>query len=99
MLVDLVNLPVVTPGITGGAPQAAKPRLASAPRIVGVRPQGATPPPDALEARIAALANLSTPASTLPEPDNDGMAGGGRRWRRLCPGRFCAGADPAPLVA
>jgi hypothetical protein len=76
MLVDLVNLPVVTPGITGGAPQAAKPRLASAPRIVGVRPQGATPPPDALEARIAALANLSTPASTLPAPDNDGMAGG-----------------------
>ena len=36
-----------------------------------------TPPPDALEARIAALADLSAPASALPAPDNDGTAGGG----------------------
>jgi hypothetical protein len=75
MLVDLVNLPVVTPGIAGGTPQVAKPRQANAPHISGVRPQGAAPP-DILEARIAALANLSTAASALPAPDNDGNAGG-----------------------
>ena len=76
MLVDLVNLPVVAPGITGGAPVVARPHPATAPRIAGVRPQGVTPPPDAMEARIAALANLSSAASALPAPDNDGTAGG-----------------------
>lgn len=76
MLVDLVNLPVVAPGSAGGAPQTARPRPASAARISGVRPQSAQPPPDILEARIAALANLSMPASALPAPDNDGTAGG-----------------------
>jgi hypothetical protein len=76
MLVDLVNLPVVAPGIAGGAPQVARSHEASAPRAIGVRPQGATPPPDIMEARIAALANLSTAASALPAPDNDGTAGG-----------------------
>jgi hypothetical protein len=75
MLVDLVNLPVVAPGIAGGAPRVARPIEASAPRISGVRPQGAVPPPDIMEARIAALANLST-ASALPAPDNDGTADG-----------------------
>jgi hypothetical protein len=76
MLVDLVNLPVVAPGIAGGAPQIAPPHAASAPRVIGVKPQGTEPPPDMLEARIASLANLSTPASTLPAPDNDGTSGG-----------------------
>jgi hypothetical protein len=77
MLVDLVNLPVVAPGLAGGAPQTAPPRAASAPKVIGVKPQGITPPPDLLEARIASLAKLSTPASTLPAPDNDGGAGNG----------------------
>ena len=76
MLVDLVNLPVVAPGLAGGAPQVAPPRAASAPKVIGVKPQGAVPPPDMLEARIASLANLSAPASTLPAPDNDGTSGG-----------------------
>lgn len=76
MLVDLVDLPVVAPGTPGGAPQVARPRQASAPRILGVTPKAQAPPPDALEARIAALANLTAPASALPAPDNDGTAGG-----------------------
>ncbi|HWY60315.1 MAG TPA: hypothetical protein VNW15_00290 [Rhizomicrobium sp.] len=76
MLVDLVNLPVVAPGNPGGAPQVARPREAQAPRISGVRPNAPTAPPDAMEARIAALANLTAPASALPAPDNDGTAGG-----------------------
>jgi hypothetical protein len=41
-----------------------------------VKPQAVTPPPDALEARIASMAKLSAPASTLPAPDNDGTSGG-----------------------
>jgi hypothetical protein len=76
MLVDLVTLPVVTPGIAGGTPQIARPRQTSVPRISGVRPQGIASPPDILEARIAALAHLSTVAIALPAPDNDGNAGG-----------------------
>lgn len=76
MLVDLVRLPVVSNGTPGGATHVAPPRLARAPRIQGVTPKGATPPPDALEARIASLADLSTPASVLPAPDNDGTAAG-----------------------
>ena len=76
MLVDLVNLPVVAPGTPGGAPEVARPRQAMAPRVTGVKPNGIAPPPDALEARIAALANLTTPASALPAPDNDGTTGG-----------------------
>ena len=76
MLVDLVKLPVIAPGVSGGALQVARPREASAPRILGVRPQAATLPPDALEARIASLADLKAPASLLPAPDNDGTSGG-----------------------
>lgn len=76
MLVDLVNLPVVAPGTAGGAPHVAPPRAATAPNIIGVKPQGIAPPPDMLEARIASLAKLNAPASTLPAPDNDGTAGG-----------------------
>jgi hypothetical protein len=76
MLVDLVNLPVVAPGTPGGAPVVARPREALAPKPLGVNPKGAMPPPDAMEARIAAMANLTAPASALPAPDNDGTAAG-----------------------
>jgi hypothetical protein len=69
-------LPVVPPGIAGGAPQVAKPVQARAPRVSGERPQAVTPPPDAMEARIASLADLTSAASTLPAADNDGMDGG-----------------------
>ena len=76
MLVDLVRLPVVANGAPGGATHVAEPRLARAPRVLGVTPKAITPPPDALEARIASLADLTTPASVLPAPDNDGTAAG-----------------------
>jgi hypothetical protein len=76
MLVDLVKQPVVAPGTMGGAPQAAKPRQARAPRPAGVKPEAAKPPPDAMEARIAALADRTAPASILPAPDNDGTGSG-----------------------
>jgi hypothetical protein len=76
MLVDLVRLPVVANGTPGGATQVAPPRQARAPRVQGVTPKATTPPPDALEARIASLADLTAPASVLPAPDNDGTAAG-----------------------
>jgi hypothetical protein len=76
MAVDLVNQPLVAPGLSGGAPLVARPREAAAPRALGVTPKAATPPPDALEARISAMAALSTPASALPAPDNDGTSAG-----------------------
>jgi hypothetical protein len=74
--VDLVNLPAVAPGQAGGAPHKAEPRVATAPRAIGIRPHAAPPPPDALEARIAAMANLQEAASPMPAPDNDGSEGG-----------------------
>jgi hypothetical protein len=76
MLVDLVNQPVVAPGLPGGASRAAQPREARAPRALGENPKAVAPPPDAMEARIAAMANLVAPASILPAPDNDGTASG-----------------------
>jgi hypothetical protein len=76
MLVDLVRLPTVAPGLQGGAPQVARPQLARAPKVIGETPQAVKPPPDVLEARIASLANLTTPASILPAPDNDGTSAG-----------------------
>ncbi len=76
MLVDLVQLPVVTPGPAGGAPEVARPREARAPKAVGETPKAVAPPPDALEARIASMANLTSAASTLPAADNDGTSGG-----------------------
>jgi hypothetical protein len=78
MLVDLVTVPVIAPGAAGGAPKKAiMPHQATAPRISGVRPNSVTPPPDALEAQIAALADARAPESVLPSPDNDGLGGGG----------------------
>jgi hypothetical protein len=76
MLVDLVQMPLAAEGPAGGAPEKAKPRLAVAPRAVGVKPQATTPVPDELEARIARMAQLQAPASALPAPDNDGKAYG-----------------------
>ena len=76
MFVDLVNLPAVAPGQAGGAPHKAEPRIATAPRAIGIRPNAPAPPPDALEARIAAMANLQEAASPLPAPDNDGSEAG-----------------------
>ena len=76
MLVDLVQMPVIAPGPAGGTPRQNKPRPAIAPRVVGVRPEAATPVPDELEARIARMAQLQAPASALPAPDNDGAAYG-----------------------
>ncbi len=76
LLVDLVNQPVVAPGLPGGAPRVAHPREALSPKALGVNPKGTPPPPDAMEARIAAMATLTAPASALPAPDNDGTAAG-----------------------
>jgi hypothetical protein len=70
-------MPVIAPGLEGGAIEAGRPRPAIAPHPSGVRPDGVTPPPDALEARIAEMAQLQAPESALPAPDNDGMAGRG----------------------
>jgi len=77
MLVDLVKMPVIAPGPEGGAIEAGRPRPAIAPHPSGVKPQAVTPPPDALEARIAQMAQLQAAASPLPAADNDGMAGRG----------------------
>ena len=76
MLVDLVPIPVVAPGTSGGAPQVARPREAVAPKAIGEKPKAVAPLPEALEARISAMATLTSPASLLPAPDNDGTAGG-----------------------
>jgi hypothetical protein len=77
MLVELVSVPVIAPGTKGGAIVTGRPRPATAPRILGVRPQSPTPPPDVLEARIAQMAQLQAPASALPAPDNNGLAASG----------------------
>ncbi len=74
MLVDLVQMPVIAKGPAGGALEQNKPRPAIAPRVIGVKPQATSPVPDELEARIARMAQLQTPASALPAPDNDGAA-------------------------
>jgi hypothetical protein len=76
MLVDLVAEPMTQPGAAGGAPQAARPRPAIAPRVLGVKPQAQTPAPDELEARIAKMAQLQAPASVLSAPDNGGTSYG-----------------------
>jgi hypothetical protein len=77
MLVDLVTMPVIAPGPAGSTIEEGRPRPAIAPKPSGVKPQGVTPPPDALEARIAQMAQLQSAASPLPAADNDGMAGRG----------------------
>jgi hypothetical protein len=78
-LVDLVTLPVTAPGPAGGATAPPRPTIRAAPRILGVTPKAAPPPPDELEARIRGLANLTAPESALPGADNDG-SGAGSGW-------------------
>jgi hypothetical protein len=77
MFVDLVTVPATAPGSAGGAGTARQPHQPTAVRRTGAAPRAQEPPPDAMEARIAALADLRAPASTLPAPDNDGPSGSG----------------------
>jgi hypothetical protein len=75
--VDLVPMLTIGPGRPGGAPLVRpQPRQALAPVRAGERPQANKPPPDEIEARIAALASLREAAAPLPAPDNDGAAAG-----------------------
>jgi hypothetical protein len=77
MLVDLVTAPTIVPGPPGGAETPLRAPVPTAPKVQGVRPKAQTPPPDELESRIAALAQLRAPDSALPAPDNGANAGNG----------------------
>lgn len=77
MLVDLVAAPVIAPGPPGGTETPVRAPVPTAPKVEGVRPKAVTPPPDELESRIAALAQLRAPDTALPAPDNGTSAGNG----------------------
>jgi hypothetical protein len=77
MLVDLVTAPVIAPGPPGGAEEPLRASVPTAPKVQGVRPKAQTPPPDELESRIAALAQLRAPDTALPAADNGASAGTG----------------------
>ena len=77
MLVDLVTAPTIVPGPPGGTEVPLRAPVPTAPKMQGVRPKAQTPPPDELESRIAALAQLRAPDSALPAPDNGASAGNG----------------------
>lgn len=77
MLVDLVTAPTTVPGPSGGAETPLRAPVPSAPKVQGVKPKAVTPPPDELESRIAALAQLRAPDTALPAPDNGAGAGSG----------------------
>jgi hypothetical protein len=77
MLVDLVTAPTIVPGPPGGAQTPLRVPAPTAPKVQGVRPKAETPPPDELESRIAALAQLRAPDTALPAPDNGASAGNG----------------------
>ncbi len=77
MLVDLVTAPTIIPGPPGGAETPLRAAIPTTPKIQGVRPRAETPPPDELESRIAALAQLRAPDTALPAPDNGAGAGSG----------------------
>ncbi|MBN9545887.1 MAG: hypothetical protein J0I19_10465 [Alphaproteobacteria bacterium] len=77
MLVDLVAPPTIVPGPPGGAETPLRAPVPAAPKVQGVRPKAETPPPDELESRIAALAQLRAPDTALPAPDNGASAGNG----------------------
>ena len=77
MLVDLVTAPTIVPGPSGGAETPLRAPVPAAPKIEGVRPKAVTPPPDELESRIAAMAQLRAPDTALPAPDNGAGAGNG----------------------
>ena len=77
MLVDLVTAPAIVPGPPGGAEAPQRVPVLTAPKVQGVRPKAQTPPPDELESRIAALAQLRAPDTALPAPDNGASTGTG----------------------
>jgi hypothetical protein len=77
MLVDLVAAPTIVPGPSGGAQTPLRAPVPAAPKEQGVRPKAVTPPPDELESRIAAMAQLRAPDTALPAPDNGAGAGNG----------------------
>jgi hypothetical protein len=77
MLVDLVTVPTVVPGPSGGAETPLRAPVPAAPKEQGVRPKAVTPPPDELESRIAAMAQLRAPDTALPTPSNGAGAGNG----------------------
>lgn len=77
MLVDLVTVPTTVPGPPGGTQVPLRAPVPSAPKTEGVRPKAVTPPPDELESRIAALAQLRAPDTALPAPSNGAGAGNG----------------------
>jgi hypothetical protein len=77
MLVDLVTAPTIIPGPSGGAETPLRAPVPAAPKVQGVRPKAATPPPDELESRIAEMAQLRAPDTALPAPDNGAGAGNG----------------------
>jgi hypothetical protein len=77
MLVDLVTVPTVVPGPSGGAETPLRAPVPAAPKEQGVRPKAVTPPPDELESRIAAMAQLRAPDTALPAPSNGAGAGNG----------------------
>ena len=77
MLVDLVAAPTVVPGPPGGAETPLRAPAPTAPKVQGVRPKASTPPPDELESRIAALAQLRAPDAALPAAENGASSGTG----------------------
>jgi hypothetical protein len=77
MLVDLVTPPTIVPGPPGGTEVPLRAPVPTAPKVQGVRPKAENPPPDELESRIAALAQLRAPDTALPAPDNGASAGNG----------------------
>jgi hypothetical protein len=77
MLVDLVTAPTIVPGPPGGTEIPLRAPAPTAPKVQGVRPKAETPPPDELESRIAALAQLRAPDAALPAPDNGASTGNG----------------------
>ena len=71
--------PAIVPGPSGGAQTPLRAPVPAAPKEQGVRPKAVTPPPDELESRIAAMAQLRAPDTALPAPDNGAGAGNGPR--------------------
>lgn len=77
MLVDLVALPTVVPGPSGGSHAILHAPVPAAPKTEGVRPKAITPPPDEMESRIAQMAQLHAPDTALPAADNGAGEGEG----------------------
>lgn len=56
--------------------QTAPPRPATSPVQTGTRPQATREPNDELSAKLRALAQMGSPDTALPQPDNGGGRGG-----------------------